>query len=55
MQQQTSYEPAGENVQPRQKAQAPITERLWRNQLGIILAVALTLAAVAILLLSRSV
>ena len=36
----------------QEKARAPLCERLWRNQLGILLAVALTAAAAGILMSS---
>lgn len=32
------------------KQHAPLSERLWRNQLGILIAIALTLAAVGVLI-----
>lgn len=49
MRNRTSIDPA-ENGH---KQQAPFSERLWRNQLGILLAIALTLAAVSVLLFFR--
>lgn len=45
MRNRTSIDPA-ENGH---KQQAPFSERLWRNQLGILLAIALTLAAAGVL------
>lgn len=53
MQQRTTYEPVEDAEQSPSRARAPFVQRLWRNQLGILLAAALTLAAAAILLMSR--
>ncbi len=54
MQEQSSYErPDPRADHPpgaRDAAPTPISERLYRNQFGIILAVALTVAAAAVLL-----
>lgn len=53
MQQRTTLEPANDPERGSGKPRPPFVQRLWRNQLGIMLAVALTLAAVGILILSR--
>ena len=50
MQQRTTSETDNAGDNPADRARAPIMQRLWRNQLGIALAVALTLAAIVILL-----
>ena len=49
MRNRTSTDPAGDG----HKQQAPFSERLWRNQLGILIAIALTLAALGVLLFFR--
>lgn len=46
MRNRTSIDPA----ESGHKQQAPLSERLWRNQLGIMLAIALTIAAAGVLL-----
>jgi len=46
MRNRTSMDPADNG----HKQHAPLSERLWRNQLGILIAIALTLAAVGVLI-----
>jgi len=59
MQNRSTYEPAEKAEQSPIRApsrgQASFFQRLWRNQLGILIAVALTFAAAAILWMSRQV
>jgi hypothetical protein len=53
MQQRTTFEPVEGREQAAAQEQASIGQRLWRNQLGIALAAALTFAALVILVVSR--
>ena len=55
MQQRSTFERQGRPDEMPAKERPPLAERLWRNQLGIALAIALTLAAASLLLLSRQV
>ncbi len=48
-------EPADSAEQLPSRERTSFVQRLWRNQLGILIAVVLTLAAAAILLMSRQV
>jgi hypothetical protein len=53
MQPRTTYEPADSAEQSPSRERASFVQRLRHNQLGILIAVVLTLAAAAILLMSR--
>ncbi len=53
MQQRSTFGRQGRPDELPAKERPPFAERLWRNQLGIALAIALTLAAATLLLLSR--
>ncbi len=53
MQQRSTFERQSRPEELPAKERPPFGERLWQNQLGIALAVALTLAAVVLVLLSR--
>ncbi len=53
MQQRTTFEPGSGRDETAADERAPFIERLWRNHLGILLAIGLTLAAASLLLWSR--